>query len=109
MITVGFLNTAIGFVPPVTMYVTGRVIAGSTPFIPLQLVGYAIFLAAVAAPYLAAGYVWRRMPQFGKRMNRAYTRLLRRDLRPLVAWGLVAAGAVFLILGIITGIAHVWG
>jgi hypothetical protein len=102
MITIGFLNTAIGFVPPVTMYVTGRVIAGATPFIELQLIAYAVFLAAVIAPYLAAGYVWRRLPRFGARMNRAYARLLRRDLRPLVAWGLVAAGIVFLILGTIT-------
>ncbi|MFC4244768.1 GAP family protein [Gryllotalpicola reticulitermitis] len=106
MITVGFLNTAIGFVPPVTMYVTGRVIAGSTPYIELQLVGYAVFLAAVAGPYLAAGYVWRRLPRFGARMNRAYARLLRRDLRPFVAWALVAGGAVFLILGVVTGFLH---
>ena len=102
MITVGFLNTAIGFVPPVTMYVTGRVIAGSTPLIELQLIGYAVFLAAMAGPYLAAGYVWRRLPKLAASMNRAYTRLRRRDLRPLVAWGLVAAGVVFLILGIVT-------
>jgi len=106
MLTVGFLNTFIGFVPPVTMYVTGRVIAGSTPFIPLQLVGYAVFLAAVIGPYLAAAYVWRRLPRFGARMNRAYTRLVRRDLRPLVAWGLVVAGAVFFILGIVTLLAR---
>lgn len=106
MVTVGFLNTAIGFVPPVTMYVTGRVIAGATPFIELQLIGYAVFLAAVVGPYLAAGYVWRRLPALGARMNRAYARLLRRDLRPLVAWGLVAVGVVFLILGVVTWLAR---
>lgn len=102
MITVGFLNTAIGFVPPVTMYVTGRVIAGATPFIELQLVGYAVFLAAMAGPYLAAGYVWRRLPRVGARVNRAYARVLKRDLRPLVAWALVVGGAVFFVLGLVT-------
>lgn len=106
MITVGFLNTAIGFVPPVTMYVTGRVIAGSTPFLELQLVGYAVFLAAVIAPYVAADYVWHRLPRLGARLNRAYTRLQRRDLRPLLAWGLVAAGAVFFALGLATLLAR---
>jgi hypothetical protein len=106
MIGVGFANTAIGVWPPVTMYVTGRVIAGTTEHITLQLVGFAVFLAAVVGPYLAAGYLWRRMPALAARVNRAYARLLMRDLRPLVAWGLVIAGVVFLVLGAVTGISQ---
>jgi hypothetical protein len=102
MIGVGFANTAIGVWPPVTMYVTGRVISGATEHLTLQLVGFAVFLAAVVGPYLAAGYVWRRMPRLAARVNRAYVQLLKRDLRPLVAWGLIIAGIVFLVLGAVS-------
>jgi hypothetical protein len=102
MIGVGFANTAIGVWPPVTMYVTGRVISGATEHLTLQLVGFAVFLAAVVGPYLAAGYVWRRMPRLAARVNRAYAQLLKRDLRPLVAWGLIIAGVVFLVLGAVS-------
>ena len=98
MIGVGFANTAIGLWPPVTMYVTGRVIGGATSHITLQLLGFAVFLAAVVGPYLAAAYLWRRMPRLAARASRAYAQLLKRDLRPLIAWGLVIAGVVFLVL-----------
>ncbi|WP_162940323.1 hypothetical protein [Gryllotalpicola protaetiae] len=106
MIGVGFANTAIGVWPPVTMYVTGRVISGATPHLTLQVVGFAVFIAAVVGPYLAAGYVWRRMPGVATRVNRSYARLLKRDLRPLVTWGLLIAGGVFLVLGIVTAVTR---
>ncbi|GAA4194073.1 hypothetical protein GCM10022288_28900 [Gryllotalpicola kribbensis] len=104
MLGVGFANTAIGFVPPVTMYVTGRVIAGATEHLTLQLAGYAWFLFFVVAPYLAAGYVWRRMPRLSVRMRRAYSRIMSRDLRPLLTWALIVGGLVFVALGITTAI-----
>jgi hypothetical protein len=104
MIGVGFANTAIGFVPPVTMYVTGRVIGGATSHISLQLVLYAVFLFFVVGPYLGAGYVWRRAPRLAAKMTRAYARVAKRDLRPLIAWGMLIAGAVFLILGAVTAL-----
>lgn len=106
MIGVGFANTAIGVWPPVTMYVTGRVIAGATPHLTIQFVGYVVFIAAVVGPYLAAGYVWRRMPRVAARVNRFYARMLKRDLRPLVAWGLIIAGGVFLVLGTVTAVTR---
>jgi hypothetical protein len=108
MIGVGFANTAIGFVPPVTMYVTGRVIAGSTGHFTLQLAGYAWFLFFVVAPYLAAGYLWRRMPRLSVRMRRVYSRVMTRDLRPLVSWALVVGGLVFIALGTTTAIVNIW-
>ncbi|GAA4173189.1 hypothetical protein [Gryllotalpicola koreensis] len=108
MIGVGFANT-LGVWPPVTMYVTGRVIAGATVHITLQLVLFAVFLVAVVGPYLAAGYVWRRMPVVAARVNRAYARLLQRDFRPLIAWGIVIAGVVFLVLGAVTGLSQLAG
>lgn len=104
MIGVGFANTAIGFVPPVTMYVTGRVIAGATPHLTLQVAGFAWFLFFVVSPYLAAGWVWRRMPRFGTRMNRAYARLMKRDLRPFIVWATLIAGFAFVALGITTAV-----
>ncbi|GAA4154536.1 hypothetical protein GCM10022286_02260 [Gryllotalpicola daejeonensis] len=106
MIGVGFANTAIGFVPPVTMYVTGRVIAGATEHLTLQLAGYAWFLFFVVAPYLAAGYVWRRMPRLSVRMRLAYSRVMARDLRPLVTWALIIGGFVFIALGATTALFH---
>lgn len=105
LIGVGFANTAIGLWPPVTMYVTGRIISGATQHISLQVLGFAVFLAAVVGPYLAAAYLWRRMPRLSARVTRSYARLLRRDLRPLGAWTIVVAGLAFLALGAVTAAA----
>ena len=109
MIGVGFANTAIGFVPPITMYVTGRVIAGVTSHLTLQVAGFAWFLFFVVAPYLAAGWVWRRMPRVGTRINRAYARLLKRDLRPLIVWATLIAGFAFVALGLATTLIRLGG
>lgn len=104
MIGVGFANTAIGVAPPVTMYVTGRVIGGATSHLTLQLAAFVVFLAAVIAPYAAATYLWKRLPALSSRVARGWARLARADLRPLVAWGLVAAGVLFLTLGIVAAV-----
>lgn len=101
MIGVGFANTAIGVAPPVTMYITGRVIAGATTHLTLQFAAYAVFLAAVVAPYLGAAYAWRRIPGVSTRVTRVWARLMRLDLRRYIAWGLVIAGIVFLVIGIV--------
>jgi hypothetical protein len=102
LIGVGFANTAIGVAPPVTTYVTGRVIGGMSEYLLVQFLGFLVFLAAIIAPYIAAAYLWRRLPTLSSRVARGWARLARIDLRPLVAWGLVVAGAVFLTLGAVT-------
>ena len=106
MIGLGFANTVIGVAPSVTMYVTGRVIAGATSHLTLQLLDFLLFLAAVVAPYLLAAYFWRRIPRVANAITHIWTRVMGLDLRPYVAWGLVIAGGVFLALGAVTGVTN---
>lgn len=83
-----------------TMYVAGRVVTSATHHLSLQAVLVAILLAAVVSQYLLLALAWERMPALARRATALYDRLSAMDRRPLVAAGLLIAGAVFLVLGI---------
>ncbi|MCG7310605.1 hypothetical protein [Brachybacterium sp. ACRRE] len=84
-----------------TMYITGRVITAATPVIALQVLEYAVFLAALTGPYLLAARAWQAFPRLARRITRLSDRLARADLRPWIAAGLAVVGLVFLALGVL--------
>jgi cytochrome c biogenesis protein CcdA len=83
-----------------TMYITGRVITAATHAISLQILEYAVFLAALTGPYLLAARAWRALPRLARHITELSDRLASADLRPWVAAGLALAGIVFLGLGV---------
>lgn len=84
-----------------TMYVAGRVIASASRDLLVQALLVAVLLAAVMAQHLLVAWLWGRFPALARRVTALYDRLVAIDRRPLLAAGLLVAGAVFLVLGIL--------
>lgn len=100
MFVLGLANTVIGISGVATMYVTGRVVTGSSDDLVIRLMLYGVFLIALTGPYLAASWAWGRFPRAAGSITRGYAWLVARDLRPVFAVGSLIAGLVFLGLGI---------
>jgi hypothetical protein len=100
MAGIGFANAVVGVSGLATMYVTGRVLTGLSDVVAWQAVAYLPFLAALGGPYLLIAWAWPRMPAVSAGVARAHAWVLAHDLRPLLGWALLAAGAVFAVLGV---------
>lgn len=100
LFVLGFVETILGVSDLATMYVTGRVISAATPVLLWRLVEYCVFLLTLVGPYLAAAYVWERVPAFAARVTAGYSWIVDRDLRPALAIALLATGVVFVLLAI---------
>lgn len=100
MLGIGFVNAAVGVTGPATMYVTGRVLTGMSSSVVWEAIAYIPFLVALTAPYLAVAWAWSRVPKLAEGVTHGYAWLTGRDLRPIVAWALIATSVVFAALGI---------
>lgn len=95
---IGVSSAVIGFTTLPIMYLVGRITTGlSADFVP-RLLAYAVFLVALAAPFFALAWVWRRFPNATGRITDLYTRALHWDYRWLLAAVSIVAGLVFLAL-----------
>ena len=75
---------------PATMYLVVRTIGTLRPV--LWPLGYAVFLIALAAPYLLLAVAWTGLPDVARRVSAAMTRVSRLDLRRPIALALVVVG-----------------
>lgn len=94
--TLGLTCSIVGFTTLPIMYLTGRVLEGLSDHLLLRVVGYCVFLIALAAPFVALAWIWSRFPKLSGRVSEVYKRVLHWDSRWAVAALLTVAGLVFL-------------
>lgn len=97
---VGFGNTVIGSSGIATMYIVGRVASDVSPHLALRAAAYLPFLVTLVGPYLAAAWAWDRYPRAADKAMAGYEWLAHRNPRRAAGFALIAAGAVFLALGV---------
>lgn len=99
----GVSCSIIGFTTLPIMYMTGRVADGVSDHPVLRWLAYAVFLAALAAPFVLLATAWSRFPTTAARVNRVYLRMIEADHRIVYAVVLAVAGVACVILGVVPG------
>lgn len=99
----GVSCSIIGFTTLPIMYMTGRVADGVSEHPLLRWLAYAVFLVALAAPFVLLATAWSRFPTTAARVNRVYVRMISADHRMLYAVVLAVAGVACVILGVVPG------
>ncbi|MCT2084876.1 hypothetical protein M3D75_01965 [Microbacterium enclense] len=92
-VALGLACSVVGFTTLPIMYMTGRVTEGLSADPALRLAAFAVFLAALAAPFAGLAGAWTLFPSAATTVNGAYARLARTDHRWLYA-GVLAAVAL---------------
>lgn len=100
LVTYGFIDIGASLSSMATMYITARVITSTSRHLVLDAGLYTIFLAAVVGPLLLLVLAWKQFPRTAGRIASWVRWLTCRDLRPLLAVALAAAGGVFVYFGI---------
>lgn len=85
----------IGFTTLPIMYLTGRIVTAATTDLLLRAGLYAVFLLALAAPFVLLAFVWSRFPKFAAKFQLWYTKILSSDYRFLLAGVFVLVGLIF--------------
>lgn len=93
---IGLPNTVIGVSGFATMYLTARVVSAASEHLLIRLAFYALFVAALAAPYLVVAQLWMRFPRFADRVTSGYQRIARRDFRIPAAVAMSVIGLAFI-------------
>ncbi|MDQ1124914.1 hypothetical protein [Microbacterium trichothecenolyticum] len=96
----GISCSVIGFTTLPIMYMTGRVADGVSDHPLLRWLAYAVFLVALAAPFVLLATAWVHFPTTAARVNRVYTRVIDMDHRWVYAAVLGVAGVACLVLGV---------
>ena len=96
---IGLSSSVIGFTTLPIMYLVGRVTTSVTPHLLLRLLAFAVFLVALAAPFIAMAWVWRRFPNRANQVSELYARALARDYRWAGAGILAVCACIFFALG----------
>jgi cytochrome c biogenesis protein CcdA len=99
----GLSCSIIGFTTLPIMYMTGRVAAQVTEHPLLRLAAYAVFLVALAAPFILLAAAWSRFPGTAARVTRIYTRLTHLDYRWIYAAVLGLGGIACIAFGLFAG------
>lgn len=99
----GVSCSIIGFTTLPIMYMTGRVADGVSDHPALRWLAYAVFLGALAAPFVLLATAWSRFPRTAARVNGLYTHVSGLDHRPVYAVVLAVAGVACLVLGVLPG------
>lgn len=100
MIAIGASNAVIGVSGVATMYLTARILRGASEDDALRVLGYAIFVAALIAPYVVLAWAWKRFPRASERITGFFSRIAAMDLRRAGAGVTLLVGLIFLGLGI---------
>jgi len=99
----GVSCSIIGFTTLPIMYMTGRVADGVSDHPALRWLAYAVFLVALAAPFVLLATAWRHFPATAARVNGYYTRAIDMDHRWLYVGVLGVAGLACVVLGVLPG------
>ncbi|MCJ1708656.1 hypothetical protein [Microbacterium sp. VKM Ac-2923] len=95
--------SVVGFTTLPIMYMTGRVADGVSDHPLLRWLAYAVFLVALAAPFVLLATAWTRFPATAARVNRVYTRVIDTDHRGVYVVVLGVAGVACIVLGLWPG------
>lgn len=99
----GVSCSVIGFTTLPIMYMTGRIADGVSDHPLLRWLAYAVFLVALAAPFVLLATAWIHFPTTAARVNRVYSHLIDMDHRWVYATVLAVAGVACLVLGVLPG------
>ena len=99
----GVSCSIIGFTTLPIMYMTGRVADGVTDQPLLRWLAYAVFLVALAAPFVLLATAWLHFPTTATRVHGYYVRAIDMDHRWLYAGVLGIAGLACVVLGVMPG------
>lgn len=99
----GVSCSVIGFTTLPIMYMTGRIADGVSDHPALRWTAYAVFLVALAAPFVLLATAWLHFPATAARVNGYYTRAIDMDHRWLYAGVLAVAGIACVVLGVVPG------
>lgn len=94
---IGLSSAVIGFTTLPIMYLVGRMTTSLTPHLVPRLFVYAVFLVALASPFVAIAWAWARFPAYTDRVSNFYSRALQRDYRWAAVVLCATIGIVFLI------------
>lgn len=97
LFALGVGASIIGFTTLPIMYLTGRIVTGATHALALRTALYAVFLLALASPFVLLSVVWSRFPKFSQEFQTQYTKILGHDYRSLLGVLGIAVGVGFLI------------
>lgn len=91
---VGATPAIVGFTTLPIAYLTGRTVDGVGPDILLRLLAYAVFLAALVAPFVLLAWVWSRFPTATSKVTAVYERALAWDPRLVAVWVATVIGVL---------------
>ena len=84
-----------GFTTLPIAYLTGRTVESASGDVVFRAVLYAVFLAALVAPFVLLAWVWSRFPATTQKVTALYDRALAWDSR-------VVASAVMTVIGVLS-------
>jgi len=93
----------VGFTTLPIMYLTGRVADGVSDQPVLRWLAYAVFLVALAAPFVVLATAWTHFPRTAAHVNAVYTRVIDMDHRGVYVVVLAVAGLACIALGLWPG------
>ena len=85
LFVLGFGSAVVGFTKLPIMYLTGRLVQSLSPDPLLRLLAYAVFLAALVAPFVLLAWLWSRFPAATRKVTAASERMLAWDSRRVAA------------------------
>lgn len=91
----GATSTVVGFTTLPIAYLTGRTVESASGDVVFRPVLYAVFLAALVAPFVLLAWVWSRFPATTQKVTALYDRALAWDSR-------VVASAVMTVIGVLS-------
>lgn len=100
LFALGFGSAIIGFTTLPIMYLTGRLIVSLSSDPIIWLAAYAVFLAALVAPFVSLAWTWSRFPATTQNLTALYQRLLQWDFRWVAAAVMALGGLVLLGLAV---------
>lgn len=100
MTLIGVTDTMLGFSGFATMYVVARILVAVSDDGSVRVIGYAIFVAAMVAPYVLLTWAWKRFPKISSGIVRFFSTAAEADLRPWATAVTLLIGMIFIGLGI---------
>lgn len=91
----GATSTVVGFTTLPIAYLTGRTVESASGDVVFRAVLYAVFLAALVAPFVLLAWVWSRFPATTQKVTALYDRALAWDSG-------VVASAVMMVIGVLS-------
>lgn len=91
----------VGFTTLPIMYLTGRIVMGTTHNLGVRVILFALFLIALASPFVLLAFVWSRFPKFSHTLQARYAQALAQDYRYLLGSLAIVIGVAFIVFAMI--------